>query len=251
MLPSSQTLIPPQSCIPAPLCHPSALLAPTHPSTPKPYLFDFFQNQQNQQQPLVNLSDLQLDLSTTMEMLASTISQSIPQPLPKSTHAMSASLEKLDPSQISTCPSLSTSSMVSSPADTVKLDPEDGKIHPLHYTPPTRLDPILETILCQEPDSDRRFSCPFSGCTTRFQRRYNLKCHYATIHVNTEKFPCPDCNYKTARRRELKRHIDKVHSGQPLDRRRGKKRVPSLLQTGSPLSSTASVSTTSVASRTP
>ncbi|KAH9247270.1 hypothetical protein BASA81_015151 [Batrachochytrium salamandrivorans] len=141
--------------------------------------------------------------------------------------------------------------MVSSPADTVKLDPEDGKIHPLHYTPPTRLDPILETILCQEPDSDRRFSCPFSGCTTRFQRRYNLKCHYATIHVNTEKFPCPDCNYKTARRRELKRHIDKVHSGQPLDRRRGKKRVPSLLQTGSPLSSTASVSTTSVASRTP
>ncbi|OAJ42332.1 hypothetical protein BDEG_25796 [Batrachochytrium dendrobatidis JEL423] len=90
-------------------------------------------------------------------------------------------------------------------------------VYPLHCV---RLDPVLETIMCQDPDTDHLFSCPFSGCASRFRRRHNLKCHYATKH--------------TLRWRELLRHIERAHTCKLVDPQFDKNDViPALLNAGS------------------
>ena len=46
-----------------------------------------------------------------------------------------------------------------------------------------------------------------------FEKKENLQTHIKSVH-ESQKFPCPQCEYKATEKGHLQRHIKSVHEGQ-------------------------------------
>ena len=56
----------------------------------------------------------------------------------------------------------------------------------------------------------RNFKC--EECSEAFKTKQHLDRHMTT-HTGEKPFACPHCDYRTARKDDLKKHIKSVHGG--------------------------------------
>ena len=61
----------------------------------------------------------------------------------------------------------------------------------------------------------KQFACTL--CPKSFTRQARLAEHVKLVHLSdgqSQKFPCPDCEYQANRREDLRKHITSIHEGQ-------------------------------------
>jgi len=69
-----------------------------------------------------------------------------------------------------------------------------------------------------QPSNDpnaRKYLCSFPGCTSAFQRKYNCRSHYSSVHLQLRPYHC-DCGINFTRKYDLYRHDSMVHRRGPM-----------------------------------
>ncbi|KAG4085802.1 hypothetical protein H8356DRAFT_1061292 [Neocallimastix lanati (nom. inval.)] len=69
-----------------------------------------------------------------------------------------------------------------------------------------------------QPSNDpnaRKYLCSYPGCTSAFQRKYNCRSHYSSVHLQLRPYHC-DCGINFTRKYDLYRHDSMVHRRGPM-----------------------------------
>ncbi|KAJ3007040.1 hypothetical protein HKX48_009335 [Thoreauomyces humboldtii] len=69
---------------------------------------------------------------------------------------------------------------------------------------------MYEDILSTVAEPNGMFVCPVESCSKEFNRRYNLKTHFAS-HLTLRPFDCPACDRTFTRRADARRHLENKH----------------------------------------
>ncbi|KAJ3291689.1 hypothetical protein HK104_005880 [Borealophlyctis nickersoniae] len=81
--------------------------------------------------------------------------------------------------------------------------------------PEPNAEEILHNILTIPKGSDNNYHCPIPHCGRRFDRRYNLKTHFAATHARQRTFACGDCGRRFTRKYDVERHAKTQHNALP------------------------------------
>ncbi|KAI8807150.1 hypothetical protein BJ742DRAFT_813616 [Cladochytrium replicatum] len=80
------------------------------------------------------------------------------------------------------------------------------------YTTPIPSDLSAVAHLERNPQTGH-FHCPAPMCQRSFDRKFNLRTHYASTHARLRAFECEVCERSFARRYDLQRHVRLLHPG--------------------------------------
>ncbi|KAJ3052822.1 hypothetical protein HK097_005584 [Rhizophlyctis rosea] len=108
--------------------------------------------------------------------------------------------------------SISTSDFPTSPVDSLFFPPSPSPSEEITIHVEKSKDATVDDIDRLEKHADGNYYCPHPECERPFERRYNLKTHYAAKHADMKDYPCGVCCRSFARKYDMVRHMKTKHN---------------------------------------
>ena len=107
--------------------------------------------------------------------------------------------------------SIATDSFPTSPVTAIFFPPSPSPSEEITVHVQKSKDEKVDHIDTLQKHKDGNYYCPHPGCKRPFERRYNLKTHYAAKHAAMRDYPCGVCLRSFARKYDMVRHMKTKH----------------------------------------